>query len=124
MLALSKLSETERSAIDFDQSEKLIVITNLLDAVKISEEECISKQWHYKRNGKGEKVILRDTFSKLVKWIQRFRDISDIAVQYDPVHAALPWAGVRFLLEVSPQKMIHVPAQCLRYCLLGGCRRL
>lgn len=78
------------------------MITNLLHAVKIAEEECISKQWHYKRkNGKGEKVVLRDTFSKLIKWIQRFRDVGDIAVQYDPVHAALPWAGVRFLIEVS-----------------------
>ena len=101
-LALSILSEAEKKAIDFDQSDKLAVITNLLGAVKISEQKCISEQWQYKRkNGKSERVVLRDTFSNLVKWIQRFRDIGDIAVQYDPVHATLPWAGVRFLLEVS-----------------------
>jgi len=42
-LALSKLSEDEKKAINFVQSGKLTVITNLLDAVKISEEECIRK---------------------------------------------------------------------------------
>ena len=49
----------------------------------------------------GEIVILRELFRKVVKWLQRFKKIGDIVVQYDPVHAALPWAGVRFLLEVS-----------------------
>jgi hypothetical protein len=39
-------------------------------------------------------------FSKLVKWIDLFKQVGDVAVQYDPVHAVLPWAGVRFLLQV------------------------
>ena len=26
--------------------------------------------------------------------------VGDMAVQYDPVHAALPWALIRFLLKV------------------------
>jgi hypothetical protein len=46
--------------------------------------------------------------AKVAKWADRFKEIGDIAVQYDPAHAALPWAGVRFLLQVrlppSPQK--------------------
>jgi len=41
-----------------------------------------------------------DLFSKIVKWIDIFKQVGDAAVQYDPVHAALPWAGVRFLLQV------------------------
>ncbi|GLA12779.1 hypothetical protein AnigIFM62618_008735 [Aspergillus niger] len=28
-------------------------------------------------------------------------EVADAAVQYDPVHAALPWAGVRFLLQLT-----------------------
>ena len=31
--------------------------------------------------------------------------MGDIAVQYDPAHASLPWAGVRLLLEV---RAVHV----------------
>ncbi|KAI5840895.1 hypothetical protein BZA05DRAFT_242392 [Tricharina praecox] len=37
---------------------------------------------------------------KIGRWIQRFKDIGDIVVQYDPGHAALPWAGFRFLLQL------------------------
>lgn len=33
--------------------------------------------------------------------LDRRQAMRDIAVQYYPVHAALPWAGVRFLLNVS-----------------------
>ena len=43
---------------------------------------------------------MRETASRLVGWITKFKEIGDIAVQYDPVHAALPWAGVRFILLV------------------------
>ena len=48
----------------------------------------------------GKNLILRDVFGKIVGWIQKFKEIGDVAVQYDPVHASLPWAGVRLLLEV------------------------
>jgi hypothetical protein len=41
-----------------------------------------------------------DLFGKVIKWIDLFKQVRDTAVQYDPVHAALPWAGVRFLLQV------------------------
>ncbi|KAI5790570.1 hypothetical protein FPQ18DRAFT_277531, partial [Pyronema domesticum] len=37
---------------------------------------------------------------KLLGWMDRFKEIGDIIVQFDPVHAALPWAGFRFLLKV------------------------
>lgn len=33
--------------------------------------------------------------------VNKFKDVGDVAASYDPVHAALPWAAVRFLLEVS-----------------------
>ena len=41
-----------------------------------------------------------DLFGKVIRWIDLFKQVGDAAVQYDPVHAALPWAGVRFLLQV------------------------
>ena len=34
-------------------------------------------------------------------WIDRIKEAGDIVVQYDPVHSALPWAGVRFLLQIA-----------------------
>jgi hypothetical protein len=44
---------------------------------------------------------MRDAAHKVIVWLNLFKQVSDIAAQYDPGHAALPWAGVRFLLEVS-----------------------
>jgi hypothetical protein len=38
---------------------------------------------------------------KLLSWMDKFKEIGDIIVQFDPVHAALPWAAVRFLLKVD-----------------------
>jgi hypothetical protein len=46
-------------------------------------------------------VIFRDILAKIIKWIDLFKQIGDVAVQYDPAHAALPWAGVRFILQVG-----------------------
>ena len=49
----------------------------------------------------GDKEIdVQETANRLVGWITKFREVGDIVVQYDPVHAALPWAGVRFILMV------------------------
>ena len=107
-LALQKLSKDEREAIQFDNANKLTTITNLHHRVITAQEECKGKQWRYNRlNGKGESVIVRDTLSKLVKWVERFKQIGDTAVQYDPIHAALPWAGLRFLLEVCSINDAH-----------------
>ncbi|KAF4825606.1 Ankyrin repeat domain-containing protein 50 [Colletotrichum siamense] len=38
---------------------------------------------------------------KIVGWVQRFKETGDAAVQYDPAHAALPWAAFRFLLQTT-----------------------
>jgi len=50
---------------------------------------------------RGKEIIIRDVAGKIIFWLNKFKAIGDIAVNFDPVHAALPWAGVRFLLQVS-----------------------
>ena len=45
-------------------------------------------------------MIIRDVFDKIVRWIDVFKQVGDIAVQYDPAHAALPWAAIRLVLQV------------------------
>lgn len=45
-------------------------------------------------------VTLKEEADKIVRWLDRFKAVGDVAVNVDPVHAGLPWAGVRFLLEV------------------------
>jgi predicted nicotinamide N-methyase len=39
--------------------------------------------------------------TKIIAWLDKFKQVGNMVVQYDPHHFALPWAGVRFLLEVQ-----------------------
>lgn len=59
-----------------------------------------SKIWKIKRST-GEQVPLRIILGGIICWIDRFKQIGDNLVQYDPVHSALPWAAVRFCLDVA-----------------------
>lgn len=90
-IAVTKLSDKEKTHLDLSSSAKL---DELLSAVKSRMQECEQRQWTVK------KVVLRDVFTKIAKWFEKFIEIGDVAVQYDPGHAALPWAAVRFLLTV------------------------
>ncbi|KAL9613019.1 MAG: hypothetical protein Q9167_002409 [Letrouitia subvulpina] len=98
-LALSKLSEEDKQTIDFEHPEKLEVLSNLHQLTYDAKVECDKKRWRFTRRS-GETVIVRDLLGKVIKWVDLFRQVGDVAMQYDPVHAALPWAGVRFLLQV------------------------
>ena len=45
--------------------------------------------------------MLRDLLEKIAKWIDYFKTIGDVAVQFDASNASLPWAAVRFLLQIT-----------------------
>ncbi len=75
-------------------------LDHLCKVAKRKEKECAEKRWRFELHGR--KIIMRDVVHKVVKWLDLFKQVGDVAVQYDPGHAALPWAGVRFFLEVSP----------------------
>ena len=53
----------------------------------------------------NREIDVQEAADRLVGWVTEFKEVGDIAVQYDPVHAALPWAGVRFILLV--RSIIH-----------------
>lgn len=44
---------------------------------------------------------LWDEADKVMLWLDRFKQVGDIAVNADPIHAGLPWAGIRLLLEAT-----------------------
>ena len=67
----------------------------------INQIEATLKQIADRFRG-GEQERLGKLGTKILKWVHRVRGIGDIIVQFDPVHAALPWAGFRLLLQVPP----------------------
>lgn len=53
--------------------------------------------------------MLSDMADRICGWLEKFKQIGDIAVQVDPLHAGLPWAGVRLILQVRCPSDLRVP---------------
>jgi hypothetical protein len=98
--AAAALSPSDRLPIDITQPNATQTVNDVLEVARQKQKECQEKRWNYK-NPKGQVIYLRDVFGKVVKWIDTFKQIGDTVSQYDPVHAALPWAGVRLLLQIA-----------------------
>jgi len=79
-------------------ADKLQTLQNMLQVAIQAKEANKAKRLMLKWGDK--EIDVQETADRLVGWITKFREVGDIAVQYDPVHAALPWAGVRFILLV------------------------
>ena len=101
--ALQTLAHSDRQQLTvYDGQDRLAILSDLQVLTESAKEQCIKKRWRFKRPGRnGETIVLRDIFQKMVVWIDKFKQIGDTVVQYDPGHAALPWAGLRFILQVA-----------------------
>ncbi|KAJ5152822.1 uncharacterized protein N7482_009300 [Penicillium canariense] len=107
--AAAKLSEADQKLLAFDDasnhdSRSLDVIDKLGQTTNEAYETCIRKRWQIKLPGKQDKIIVRDLLGKITHWIEVFKTVGDQAISFDPGHAALPWAGARFLLQVGLMK--------------------
>lgn len=102
--AVEALSESDKQQIDFSRFGKLAVLNDLLDVVEEKKRRCTEQSWKYQKKD-GEVVTLRDSLEKVVRWVNKFKEVGDVAVQYDPSHAALPWAGVCLVLQVSHSEL-------------------
>src|ERR1700761_2436541 len=74
--------------------------SELLNSVVKEQAHCRARQWEC-RKPNGHRVYVRDILEKVSAWVDKVKEIGDVIVQFDPVHASLPWAGARFLLTVS-----------------------
>ena len=74
------------------------IYQSLEDSIKAQQLQEKARYW--KATIAGRSYFARDVISKMVEWLRRFKEIGDVAANFDPVHAALPWAGFRYLLEV------------------------
>jgi hypothetical protein len=76
------------------------VLEECLGLVEDRRRQVEERLWKYKRRN-GDEIPVRDILGKALLWINKFKEIGDMAVQYSQSHATLPWAGVRFILQVS-----------------------
>lgn len=104
---LQHLSNNERATLEHQFLPNLqdvdVALENALTAAKEKQRCCIEKKWTCTFGGRS--ITLKDEAEKIVRWLDRFKAVGDIAVNADPVHAGLPWAGIRLLLEVRPDPL-------------------
>lgn len=81
------MSDKDRENINFSCSDKLDILSELLELTTQSKKGCTKKRWRYTRKS-GETIIFVDLFTKVAKWIDIFKQVGDLAIQYDPVHAS------------------------------------
>ena len=112
--AVEQLNDEDRLQIDFSQEDKRTALSDLLLAVEDKKRK--QKHLHFK-NKNGEIVAVRDLFKRVAEWVDKFKEVGDILSQYDPQHAAVPWAAVRFVLQsmINDNKTYDAMASGLEY---------
>ena len=71
-------------------------IDDLIGVVNKKQEECEKKFWHV---SVGENdFVLRNYTTKIVGWLEK---AGDIAIQFAPPQASLPWSVVKSMMKVS-----------------------
>ena len=92
-------------------------VNGLLSSTKQLQKKCEDKTYRFVFGKKT--IVMRDTVGNVIKWLNKFKAVGDIIVQFDPVHAALPWAGFRLLLQVCDCPMVtrHIHHS---YCCSGS----
>jgi hypothetical protein len=98
--ALELLRVDDSEQIRLKAAGKLTVLSEVLTAAKGKRDQCKDRQWKYKKRD-GKVIILRDVFDKVVKWLNKLQKIGDFVAQLDPVHLAIPWAVIKFFLQVQ-----------------------
>ncbi|KAF8461598.1 hypothetical protein BDZ91DRAFT_850969 [Kalaharituber pfeilii] len=71
----------------------------ILQQVRNRREELIQQSAEIVLGASAFK--LRDVFDNVISWLQRFVAVGDCLMQYDPIHAAIPWAVIRFILQCA-----------------------
>jgi len=96
--ALATLDSDLKSAIASESSGADNIAAQVLRTAEEKRELCLRRRWSYKR-ANGTEIIIRDVLDKIIGFVQSFVNVGDIAIQFDPKRAALPWAAVRFVLR-------------------------
>jgi hypothetical protein len=86
------------SAFHAHFDSNLDVLQHIRLIAERKRDDCENRGWKFELHGR--QIILRDVAQKIIVWISKFKEVGDVAANFDPVHLSLPWAGIRFLLQV------------------------
>ncbi|RSL67895.1 hypothetical protein CEP53_002815 [Fusarium sp. AF-6] len=138
--AMEKLSKDDKAWINGNSQQFLDSsdpgIRGIIALVDEKRQECEAKRWTTVKVFKTT-ISLSDLASNAITWLNKFKEVGDTIVQYDPGHAALPWAATRFILQsaisyqehmafslISIEKTTRIVHRCQIYELLYNCGTL
>ncbi|KAI0512690.1 hypothetical protein F5B22DRAFT_648539 [Xylaria bambusicola] len=102
--AKATLSGEDRAWVNETVGTSLTPVHDIVDKMIIlateKQRECETSGWKTVRLG-NHTIALEEVTSNIIIWLNKFKEVGDTLVQYDPVHAALPWAAVRFILQAA-----------------------
>jgi hypothetical protein len=98
--ALERLEASDRVIIqEYVLSNDIAsAVVHAFEAAEAKRKVCESKRWTFTVG--SHTLNLQEEADKVILWLDRFKQVGDVAANADPVQAGLPWAGVRLLLEV------------------------
>jgi hypothetical protein len=100
--ALEKLDELERDTLRAQLSSSTFKIDDAIreayDKAKELQARGALKRWSW--TYRGRQVYVQEQADKVVRFLDKFKSVGDTVAGIDPVHAGLPWVGVRSILEV------------------------
>ncbi len=97
---MSLLDEDDQQQFIFSQEDKRAALDSLLQTINTQKEDNVRAQLVIRRKH-DKPIVLREVLAKIVNCVNKFKEVGDIITQYDPGHAALPWAAVRLLLQAA-----------------------
>ncbi|KAI8213675.1 hypothetical protein K4K54_001049 [Colletotrichum sp. SAR 10_86] len=101
------------------------LIDELISEAHKKQEELEKGRHNFILKAGKHKLELRLVFENMIKWIDKFKGIGDVVSSFDPVHAALPWAAFRFVLQhlvaeqEHAQKFVELLASIPRLLFTG-----
>lgn len=99
VIALQRLPEKDREGLLVsDQVSQNNVLEQLSAEVRQQQRSFEADPFQF--NFRGRRIVPREITDRALTVLDKFKEIGDVAVNFDPVHVALPWAGFRFLLQV------------------------
>ncbi|KAM6520141.1 hypothetical protein FALCPG4_013692 [Fusarium falciforme] len=134
---MGRLSEDDKAWINGNSQQFLDSsgpgVRGIIDLVDQKRQECEAKRWTTVKVF-STTINLSDLASNTITWLNKFKEVGDIIVQYDPGHTALPWAATRFILQsaisyeehmafslISVEKTTRIVHRCQIYELLYNC---
>ncbi|KAK5627729.1 hypothetical protein RRF57_003444 [Xylaria bambusicola] len=102
--ARARLSDEDRAWVDktIDDSSTPVhnTVNRMINLATEKQRECETSGWKTVSVGSYE-ISFEEVTSNIIIWLNKFKEVGDTLVQYDPAHAALPWAAVRFILRAA-----------------------